>query len=217
MWPLNQLSQTYVQEHDLYATAQETSAHSGGADTQSPSALDLIDAVQGDWNSDGVADVAALYRSRKTDHADLVIYERAGEGQTFVVHTIPSAFFVRSTGAITKQSDTSFAVHFGMFDRYLLWNQTLTIAYREGNYVVAGYAKSFQDGYDSSEDYFCEVNLRTGAFEFWNSASPDSTPPQISGIQDDFWFHVEDLNNLYQPSQWEPEICTQLIGATNSN
>ncbi|CTQ31729.1 hypothetical protein [Jannaschia rubra] len=44
------------------------------------------------------------------------------------------------------------------------WNQTLTIAFREGRFVLAGYAFSSRDRLNTAWS-LCDVNLLTGAWE----------------------------------------------------
>ncbi|WP_281825162.1 hypothetical protein [Jannaschia rubra] len=44
------------------------------------------------------------------------------------------------------------------------WNQTLTVAFREGRFVLAGYAFSSRDRLNTAWS-LCDVNLLTGAWE----------------------------------------------------
>jgi hypothetical protein len=134
----------------------------------------IIGGATGDWNRDGDADLALLVAPpaqgddigiylylRDKDHALLKLAVQApGKvwgnasldgmfGQDPSVEALPS-------GSIAVHSQNS-----GMGrDR---WEQTLTIAYRNEQFVVAGYTFSHYDTLNTDDAGACDYNVLTGS------------------------------------------------------
>ena len=136
----------------------------------------IIDAAIGDWNKDGKPDLALLVTMPPHDQADyeigIYIYLRDKEhellklaaaapdkiwgraepdgiyGQEPSIAALPSGSI-----AITSQNDA-----IGR-DR---WHQTLTLAYRNSAFLVAGYSYDFRDNLEPGNSYSCDYNVLTG-------------------------------------------------------
>jgi hypothetical protein len=149
-----------------------TTAHA--EDTIAPGRI--IDAAIGDWNKDGKPDLALLVAPapdkpdetsigiyiylRDSEHSLLQlvasapdkIWGRAGAdgiyGQEPSIAALPSGSI-----AITSQNDA-----IGR-DR---WHQTLTLAYRNNSFVVAGYTYESRDTLEPDNSHNCDYNVLTG-------------------------------------------------------
>lgn len=136
----------------------------------------IIDAAIGDWNKDGKPDLALLVASAPDDQADnpigIYIYLRGGEhsllqlavsapnkvwgtvGPDGMVGQEPSiAALPNGSIAVTSQNDSVGR------DR---WQQTLTLAHRNNDFVVAGYTYVYRDTLEPDSSYSCDYNVLTG-------------------------------------------------------
>ncbi|SCB23285.1 hypothetical protein [Rhizobium multihospitium] len=134
----------------------------------------IVDAAIGDWNKDGKPDLALLVAPGKPDETSIGIYiylrdsehsllqlaasapdkiwGRAGAdgiyGQEPSIAALPNGSI-----AITSQNDA-----IGR-DR---WHQTLTLAYRNNGFVVAGYTYDARDTLEPDNSHSCDYNVLTG-------------------------------------------------------
>jgi hypothetical protein len=133
----------------------------------------IIGGATGDWNHDGEADLALLVAPpaqgddigiyiylRDKDHALLTLATQA-LGKVWGNGTLDGMF--GQDPSIEPLPSGSLAVHsqnsgIGR-DR---WEQTLTLAYRNEQFVVAGYTFSHYDTLDTNDTGACDYNVLTG-------------------------------------------------------
>lgn len=130
----------------------------------------IVSAATGDWNKDGDADLALIVRPAEGSDADNGVYiYLAGDmgalelksvipnriwgqvglaGQAPLIEALPSGSLV-----ITSHNDS-----IGR-DR---WEQKLTVAYRNFEFVVAGYTYSSYDTLEPDNTSECDLNVLTG-------------------------------------------------------
>ena len=130
----------------------------------------ILQAVVGDWNSDGAEDLVLL--TRGSEYMDLLFFLQDKDGaylkpagaavgkvwgrmgaDTFVgqepdVKALPNG----SIQVITRNDSIG-------RDR---WQQTLTLAYRNTDFVVAGLTYSYYDTLEPDNNGDCDVNVLTG-------------------------------------------------------
>ncbi|MBN8953887.1 MULTISPECIES: hypothetical protein [unclassified Rhizobium] len=160
----------------------------------------IIDAAIGDWNKDGKPDLALLVAPAPGDDADnpigVYIYLRDDEhsllklavsaphkiwgsvepggvvGQEPSISALPNGSI-----AITSQNDS-----IGR-DR---WEQTLTLAYRNNNFVVAGYTYESRDTLEPESSHSCDYNVLTGKVtKDGKTLKADARTVSIQDWQDD--------------------------------
>jgi hypothetical protein len=146
-------------------------ALSAGAALADPIDTDnIVAAVTGDFNKDGAQDLALLVRGQ--DDMDLRFFlqdkdgmylKQAGvalnkvwgnaqpdgmSGQEPELKALPNG----SIQVITRNDEVG-------RDR---WNQTLTLAYRNTDFIVAGFTYSYYDTLDTNSSGDCDLNVLTG-------------------------------------------------------
>lgn len=124
----------------------------------------VISAVTGDWNGDGSFDRALLVEDE--DGANLLIYLSDGDGmkldsdaKAFVWSgtmwgTLPELKLSASGGLQVHAENDSVGR-----DR---WEQTYSLAFRDGKMVVAGLTASAHDTLDPKGGGNCDINFLTG-------------------------------------------------------
>ncbi len=161
----------------------------------------IIDAAIGDWNKDGKPDLALLVASAPGDDADnpigIYIYLRGSEhllltlaasaphkvwgtvGPDGMVGQEPSiAALPNGSIAVTSQNDSVGR------DR---WQQTLTLAYRNNSFIVAGYTYAYRDTLEPDSSYSCDYNVLTGkATKSGKDLKAEARTVSIQDWQDDF-------------------------------
>lgn len=120
--------------------------------------------VEADLNGDGVPDRAILLRMKEGDDAMLVIWKGPDlEHPTVITDTIIWAGGPGQIPELNLAENGSLQVisqNYGIGrDR---WQKTLTIAYREGRYILAGYTYDWYDSLDLENSGSCDVNLFNG-------------------------------------------------------
>ena len=164
-------------------------------DTIAPSRI--ADAAVGDWNKDGKPDLALLVAPTPDDQAiGIYIYLRNDEhsllklaasapdkiwgsvapdgvyGQEPSIAALPNGSI-----AIASQNDA-----IGR-DR---WHQTLTLAYRNNNFVVAGYTYDSRDTLEPDNSHSCDYNVLTGKVtKDGKTLKADAKTVSIQDWQDD--------------------------------
>lgn len=131
----------------------------------------IVAAAAGDWNGDGHADLAVIARPAADSDEDngLYIYlTDPDEARLKLVVSAPDSVWgnlvmfgqepavtALASGSIRLTSQNSSIGR----DR---WHQALTIAYRDGQFLVAGYNYSSYDTLDNDNSTNCDLNLLTG-------------------------------------------------------
>ncbi|MEZ5536090.1 MAG: hypothetical protein R3F02_10745 [Thiolinea sp.] len=131
----------------------------------------VISSVTTDWNDDGAFDRAVLVDAGSEDGADLYIYlsDRAAEnGDSMKLNVFmpgfawkgnlwgmqPSLALNDANSLIVRTENTGIGRE--------AWNQKLTVAWRDGQFIVAGYTYDSYDRIDPDNVLNCDLNLLTG-------------------------------------------------------
>ncbi len=128
----------------------------------------VLSVVTADWTDDGGMDRAVLYDDG-TDDAALAIYVGANGGFERLAFDPDIAWFGAMWGTMPwlEVSDAgSLLIKSGneAIGRNR-WSQTLTVAFRGGAFVVAGYTSTWYDTLDMENNGTCDVNYLTGKGE----------------------------------------------------
>jgi len=165
---------------------------------------DLIAALSGDWNGDGLPDAATLTQN-DSDAADLTIYLGDAVYGLKPALTLTRVVFSGQGGGQTPSlaalSPSAFSLHqeqigFGRTP----WASTFSIAWRDGQFTVSGYSYQYYDRIDPESQGACDVNLLTGGYEI----TLDSQTKK--GQQD---LRAFDANKL--GPDFIPGICQQIF------
>lgn len=128
----------------------------------------VISVATGDWNKDGGIDRAFLV-APDNDEQDVGLYIYLGGASTlptfeiFKPNLVWSGAMWGTTPSLTLGQSGSLEVQSAneSIGRHR-WNQKLTLAYRNGAFMVAGYTYNSYDTLDLSAGLSCDVNLLTG-------------------------------------------------------
>ncbi|MDO6583891.1 hypothetical protein Q4543_00005, partial [Salipiger sp. 1_MG-2023] len=126
---------------------------------------DVKSVLKQDWTRDGYDDLAVIKVGSDNFLADLEIYEGSEYGHLRLVARLQDAFRAYGYGSLTSRSDSSFSVESGVLQGAGQRYETV-IAFRDGDYVIAGFDA---DTIYSEEDWTfqnCSWNLLTGRVEF---------------------------------------------------
>ena len=169
-----------------------------------PAPGDLVAALSGDWNGDGAPDAATLTQD-KGGAADLTLYLGDPVYGLQRVALRPRVIFSGGMGgqtpAFEPTSPSSFKLHQEQIGiGRLPWESTLSIAWRGGEFVLAGYSYMFYDRIDPDHNGHCDVNLLTGTYELTLGEQTQT------GQQDARAFPISKLEADYMPT-----ICTSLF------
>ena len=141
----------------------------------------VLSAVSGDWNKDGIPDRAVLVADPDNTAADLLIYTGTAKGLVLsgsahdVVYagmmagTQPSLQVAKS-GALQVYSENS-GVGTGHFDN------TLTLAWRDSRFVVSGLTLHENDTTNPDGGGSCDINFLTGNID--RAAGPDFATKRV--------------------------------------
>ena len=173
----------------------------GRAETQPPGAP--IAALSGDWNGDAASDAVLLVRAAD-GMADLVLYQGNPEEGLQPLITLPGAIsagpLAGSAPALESRGERGFAIvtqqtGFGRTP----WTQAVTVAFRNGTYMVAGFDYDFYDRLDLSHYGGCSVNLLTGRFTL--TLGPGDEAPEVhrAGPVGEAAFPLAALTDGYWP------------------
>ena len=123
---------------------------------------DLVSMVEADLNDDGRPDIARLVVGAHID-ADLKIWLGTTSSPSVVVEGIAwrgALYGTQPELTLGPQGSLMLKTQNTAIGRWK-WTETLTIAYREGRFLIAGYTYSGYDGIDLTT-LDCDVNLLTG-------------------------------------------------------
>ena len=132
----------------------------------------VIAGISGDWNKDGVSDLALIVRRADIqggeDNGLYVYLANPDESRLELALALPGTVWGGLTlygqePALTALPNGSFTLttkneSVGR-DR---WRQTLTIAHRNNDFIVAGYTYSSYDTLDPAGGRDCDLNVLTG-------------------------------------------------------
>ncbi|ANH03836.1 hypothetical protein [Shinella sp. HZN7] len=128
--------------------------------------------ASGDWNKDGTADLAIIATADEDsgENSGLYVYlAKPEEGRLALVLSLPNSVW-GSLPIMAGQEPELAALSNGSFtlvtknesigrDR---WRQTLTVAYRNFDFIVAGYTFSSYDTLNPDGGSECDLNVLTG-------------------------------------------------------
>ena len=169
----------------------------------------LLAALSGDWNANGEADLAVLVADDEGE-VDLLIHE-GGFADMTVALRVPGVIFHGGMGGgrpqLIARSETSFALH----QEWLgigrtPWTRTLTVAYRGGDYVLAGFTHAFADRLDPERSGLCDVNLLSGRWEGDFTPATGQPTRNRSGTDGPRAFPLSELTEDYFPP-----VCRDLF------
>ena len=127
--------------------------------------------IRADLNGDGIIDSANLVENINGGTAALNIILTRADGSEFLAVHAPGIVWVGSAMAgqqpelrLTERGSLQVVSMNEAIGRDR-WNQTLTIAYRQGRFKLAGYTYDWWDTLDVSNDGTCDINLLNGRGE----------------------------------------------------
>lgn len=169
----------------------------------------VLAALSGDWNGDGEGDLVVL-ADGGGGTADILIHEGDLSGLP-LTHHIPGAVFAGPMAGqrprLKAHSDSSFIIEIEQIGiGRSPWMQRLTIAHRDGDYVVAGFTHRFYDRLDPERSGHCDVNLLTGAWEGKFAPATGQPARRHSGRDGPRAFPLSALHEDYFP-----QICHDLF------
>lgn len=166
-------------------------ATAASAETIDPARI--VDAAAGDWNQDGLQDLAVLAAaSEDGGEIGIYIYLRDQDHQLLRLAVSAPGKIWGSADAdgvfgqepsIKAAGKSSIAIHsqnsaMGR-DR---WDQTLTLAYRNKQFIVAGYTYTHYDTLDPNAGGSCDYNALTGSLQ--KGGKNVKAAPKTIDIQD---------------------------------
>jgi hypothetical protein len=181
------------------------------AGAQTPPAGTLFAALGGDWNGDGVSDLALLVSDdpQSSDGADLILY--LGDGYALVeTLRVPGVVYAGTlfgqAPGLEARTDTSFMIR---AEQTAIgrspWNSAVTVAWRGGSFVVAGYTYTTYDRIENTGGR-CDVNLLTGGWEVTFMPADDGPDRVETGRDGPRAFPLSDLDQDFLPP-----VCTRIF------
>ena len=169
----------------------------------------IITALTGDWNGDGAVDLVMIVETEPSDPMDMHFFLRD-----------PEANFLKAAGIVRDQilgdwngydrpgyaaSDTEpelTALPNGSIKLYLpampvgskRTNQTLTLAYRDGVFIVAGFAYDYHDYLEDNVASDCDYNVLSGKGKSGKMQPDGSTSEKTVAVE----------GKVIAFSQWNP-------------
>lgn len=131
----------------------------------------IVSAAIGDWDGDDRADLALIARppdESDDDHGVYIYLNKPGNGRLTLVSAVPDK--VWGSLALYGQQPEISALPNGSISIVSgndsvgrnRWEQSLTVAYRNFDFVVAGYTYSAYDTLDPEFAAECDLNVLTG-------------------------------------------------------
>lgn len=130
----------------------------------------VIDAAVGDWNKDGLTDLALLdSEGQLGDAIGLQIFLRDKRLNTLErVEYVPDYSYgtTAEVGGLAAMQNGSLIIQTAWAGiGRTRWSHSLTIAYRDQRFVVAGFSYGFYDSLDHDLFGDCDYNVLTGQYE----------------------------------------------------
>ncbi|MEE9453633.1 MAG: hypothetical protein V3V13_04540 [Paracoccaceae bacterium] len=144
----------------------------------------VLSVVTADWNKDGQKDRAVLVGNPEASMADLYIYLGTPKGfelAGFVSQFAMSGSMWGQLPSLALNEGGSLLVHslnIGMGRNR--WEQVVTIAYRDNDFVLAGFGFQYHDSIDPDDNGSCELNILTGRGVFSVNSGPEQTLDHLS-------------------------------------
>ncbi len=140
-------------------------------------AQEFTTTLSADLTGDGLRDHVELTQNSETLDADLNIWVRQTNGDLKLRANAPSVVWV---GGIGQKPELSVTAH-GSLQVHSMndsigrnrWHQTLTLAWRNKAFVMAGYTYDSYDTLDLDLSIGCDVNLLNGKGERLTGANHD--------------------------------------------
>lgn len=142
-------------------------------------------ALSGDWNGDEIPDAVLLYL-HADGMADLVVMQGDGVTGLQPALSLPQVIWAGTMAGMIPGLEAVSATSFLITSEQTgigrtPWTAALTVAWRDGGFVVAGYTYSFYDRMDLGHYGSCDVNLLTGGYEI--TLSPGDVQPDGSMVE----------------------------------
>ncbi len=136
------------------------------APSASEKIVEIVDATNGDFNQNGARDLVVLARTPGSIwDGEIIIFEDHFENDAENMFRLRGYLTVgRGVGEVKSTSETSFSVTHGNLDGRNSWSEALHLAYRNGEYILAGRTIWSHDGFDEEQAFYCDLNLLTGEF-----------------------------------------------------
>lgn len=179
----------------------------------------LIAALSGDWDGDQMTDAVTLVQAAD-GLADLVVHHGTFRGLEPVL-TLPAVIFAGPMAGQAPGLEAASATSFRITTEQTgigrtPWQAALTVAWRRGAFVVAGYTYSFFDRLDLGHYGSCDVNLLTGDYTITLSPGdqqPDGTMIEGSAVETHSAGHTDEaafpLAGLTEG--WQARACDVLF------
>lgn len=167
----------------------------------------LLSVLSGDWDGDGTTDAVALVPGINGD-ADLIVYENDGWSGLTPVLTLEAVVFAGSLAGQAPSLNARDATSFALSSEQSAvgrtpWAQHITIAWRDGGFVVSGYDYSFYDRLDLSHYGDCSVNLLTSQYTLDLGPGEDAAEIRREGTTEASQFPLENLTASFMASPCE--------------
>jgi hypothetical protein len=127
----------------------------------------IWDVVNADWNEDGRFDKALLaINPDDSSQVDLYLYLSSEKGLLLATY-VPAVAWHGEMFGTQPDLDVNARGSLLIYSQNDAigrnrWRETITVAYREGQFVVAGYTYTSRDTLDLDNTMSCDVNLLTG-------------------------------------------------------
>jgi hypothetical protein len=130
----------------------------------------IVAAVTGDFNKDGAQDLALLVRGDGDMDLRFFLQDKDGQYLKPAGAALGKVWGTAQPDGVVGQEPELKALPNGSLqvitkngaigrDR---WNQTLTLAYRNTDFIVAGFTYSYYDTLDEANNGDCDLNVLTG-------------------------------------------------------
>lgn len=151
---------------NTYAETLESEEKEAEVTEVEPISSKILSIEVGDWNQDGQTDSAILLKGVEEVALYLYLADENGE-QVLTLHKENIVWSGDLSGSLPSLKKR------GKHDSLLIhsensaigrgrWQKTLTIAYRDDSFMVAGYTYNSRDTLDTETHLSCDINFSTG-------------------------------------------------------
>lgn len=163
----------------------------------------MIAALSGTWRIPDGRDAVFLMQA-DDGMADLVLMRhdavRGLQPSLYLPALVFAGPMAGQSPSLSPVSDSSFAIKTEQIGvGRTPWYQTLTVAYRDGAYMLAGFTYSFYDRLDLSHTGSCDVNLLTGHYMAELGPGEETTRIERTGTDGPRAFPLAELTDSYFP------------------